>query len=126
MEELEKNNRLSIVDLNHKYETSGLQGPIQVWKEEAVKTRELGYEFLWGSGAPQLESCGNFSNLIRFEHLLEDTLSDLNVIGICPYLYNDASKNSFNEFVELMKYHHQVILHTDNSLVYLENNLAAQ
>lgn len=126
VEALEKENRLSIVDLTRKYEASGLQGPIQAWRDEAVITQELGYKFLWGSGAPQLESCGTFSNLIRFESLLEDTLAELNVIGICPYLYNDANKNSFNEFVELMKYHHKVILHSDDSFVHLENNLISQ
>ncbi|MDQ7097103.1 MEDS domain-containing protein [Desulfosporosinus sp. PR] len=124
IEELEKNNLLTIIDLAKKYETSGVQGPIQVWRDEATITNQLGYSFLWASGSPGLESCGNFSNLIRFESLLDDTLAKLNVVGICPYLYNDAGKNGLNEFIELMKCHRNVMFYNHDSFVYLKNNFA--
>ena len=121
VEELERDNRLAVVDLAGKYETSGIQGPIRAWAEEAALTAQLGYSFLWGSGSPGLTSCGGFANLVRFESLLDETLAKLNVVGICPYLYSEAEQDNFAEIIELMKHHSSVLFYQKDSFVSLKN-----
>lgn len=126
VEELERKNMLTIVDLAEKYKFSGVQGPIKAWTDAANITNELGYKFLWGSGSPGLGSCGDFSDLIRFESLLDDTLAKLNVVGICPYLYNDVNKDNMKEFIELVNCHRNVVFYTEESFVYLKNRVSGK
>ena len=117
--DLEKENRLVIVDLASAHQISGVQGPLKAWIDEANLSRELGYMYMWGSGALDLESCGNLSELVYFESLLDNTLAKANVVGICPYLY-DSSTGALNEWIKLMDYHQNVVFYNgESSSVYL-------
>ncbi len=124
VDELEEKKMLAIVDLAKMYKTLGVQGPIKAWTDEANITRELGHMFMWGSGSPDLGCCGEISNLIHFESLLDDTLAKHNVVGICPYLYNDSSKDNLNGFIELMNCHQNVVFYTNESFIYLKNSVS--
>ena len=122
VEELEKKNSLTIVNLADEYNRLGNTGPVQSWSDEAKKSLELGYNKMWGSGSPHLLSCGgHFSNLIEFESSLDDVLRKLPVVGLCSYIF-DGIDNCFGEMVDLMNHHRSVVFYHEGSAILLKNN----
>jgi len=125
IEELEKKNSLTIVNLTDKYNRSGNNGPVNAWSDEARKTLELGYKTMWGSGSPHLLSCGrNFQNLIMFESSLDDVIRKLPVVGICPYIFETIKDNCFDQMINLMNHHRSVVFYNDGLATYLKNEPA--
>ncbi|MGM0651811.1 MAG: MEDS domain-containing protein [Bacillota bacterium] len=122
VDDLEEKDILTIVDLSSMYKSSGVSQPVQSWSDEANKTVRLGYSTMWGSGSPHLLSCdGDVANLIKFEQMLDNTLKNLPVVGICPYIFEDCIKEIFNPLVDLINYHSSVIFYDHGKTACLKN-----
>jgi excisionase family DNA binding protein len=122
VQELESKNSLVVVDLNKNYLASGLSAPVNSWADEAFKTVNMGYKTMWGSGSPNLLSCGgSVSGLIDFESTLHRTLKDLPVVGICPYIFEDCIKDFFEPFIDLVNHHNSVIFYSPDKASHLKH-----
>ncbi len=122
VDDLENKDVLTIVDLSSMYKTSGVSKPVQSWSDEAKKTVRLGYSTMWGSGSPHLLSCdGDVASLVRFEQILDSTLKNLPVVGICPYIFEDCLKEIFSPLVDLINYHSSVIFYDHGKTACLKN-----
>lgn len=122
VDSLEKKDVLTIVNLSSMYKSSGVSKPVQSWSDEANKTVRLGYKTMWGSGSPHLLSCdGDAASLVEFEQMLDRTLKDLPVVGICPYIFEDCLKEVFSPLVDLINYHSSVIFYDHGKAVCLKS-----
>jgi len=124
VETLEKQDRLVISDLGAAFSRTGIDGAIEAWREAADHSRQRGYSRMWGSGSPDMLSCGeDFSNLSNFESGLNKTLSKLPVVGICPYIFVPETKECFKKLIRLTKHHSGVLFYDDDSIL-LKNDSA--
>ncbi|NLN07523.1 MAG: helix-turn-helix domain-containing protein [Firmicutes bacterium] len=122
--ELESNNRLTIVNLTEQYRHFGVHGAVGAWAEEATRTAAMGYKTMWGSGSPDVLSCGGqFAELIEFERTLDQVLNKLPVVGICPYLFLDMTDHHFAQITALMNQHKSIIFNNNGTESLFRNEL---
>lgn len=125
VDELEKRNMLAIVDLADSFNRYGEKGPVQVWLEEANRSLAMGYETMWGSGSPNLFSCGeDISKLLDFEHSLDQSMEKAPIVGICPYVFNMETQDCFNYFIHLMNHHKGVLFYSTGPATFFRRELA--
>ncbi len=121
IDSLEKNDRLTIVDLSSRFKKGGVDGPVEAWLEESEKSVELGYPLMWGTGSPHLKSCGeDVSALISFEELLHRELRQRPVVGICPYILHGNCENIAGPIIDLLRHHNSLIMYSRGRAAYLK------
>jgi len=112
VEDLEKQDRMVIVNLDKTFQERGLEGPVDAWVKESEKSSILGFKTMWGAGSPLLNSCGEDVNmLIDFESLLDKNLRKRQVVGICPYVFRDCGDNFIGPLLELVNHHNSLVLY---------------
>lgn len=121
VEDLERANKLKIVKLDESFQHNGINGAINTWYEESKISSQLGYSSMWGSGSPQLLSCGNHENLIDFENNLDHVFKSISVVGMCQYYFESLDQNSFGIMTNLISHHNGVIFYDKGNGIYLKN-----
>lgn len=108
-EVLEKENLLEIADFREAYDQNGVAGPVLCWKNAIEKSRD---KKLWASGSPTPLGWKQEEKLIQFESSLNHEIRDKNVIGICPYAFEDFRQESVRNMLQLIEHHSGLIFYS--------------
>ena len=101
--ELEASGKLTIGDLSAAYIANGPQGPIDVWRQQALAGPG---ETLWGTGSHRLADWdGRYEDLIFFESELHRAFHRLPVIALCPCLLDPVEQPAFESLLTLAAHH---------------------